>query len=416
MIRAYSLLCYLAFWLTTGWAVLFVAGFGGVPNIDGRTGTPAAAALVADLALLLLFAVQHTVMARAAAKQWLTRWLDERAERSTYVLASSGCLALLFWQWHAMPASLWHVSNGPARAALWVVCGAGWVLALASTIPAGHLEFLGVRPERGGGLVVDGLYSWVRHPMMFGLLVAFWVTPGLTAGHAVFAAAATAYVLVGIRFEERDLRRRFGAAYDDYARRVPAVLPRLARRSAPARPEGPAHSSGRHLSCVAEPLVRPAQGGDHALLGELLAGLSPASSYSRFLTGRSGPPPRELLTALLPEPPKGGAWLGFLDGEPVAHGVWVRLADPSVAEVAIVVADRYQRRGIGTALARAVVDDLVAHGVSDVEVFSGSDNRAVARMVVRAAPDARRELDGPTMTYASPAPGRLTELPDDAVA
>src|SRR4051794_34460894 len=133
-------------------------------------------------------------MARATAKQWLTRWLDERSERSTYVLASSGCLALLFWQWRALPDALWNVSAGPARLAIWVVCAAGWLLALASTLPGGHLEFLGVRPERGGGLVVGGLYAWVRHPMMLGLLVAFWATPRLTVGHLLFAAAATSYV------------------------------------------------------------------------------------------------------------------------------------------------------------------------------------------------------------------------------
>jgi protein-S-isoprenylcysteine O-methyltransferase Ste14/GNAT superfamily N-acetyltransferase len=414
VIRAYSFLSYLAFWLTTGWAVLFVGDVGSVPTIDGRTGTSPALGLALDLGLLLLFAVQHTVMARAGAKRWLTRWLDERAERSTYVLAASGCLALLFWQWRALPESLWHVSVGPARLAIWVVCVAGWLLALASTLPAGHLEFLGVRPERGGGLVVSGLYSWVRHPMMLGLLVAFWATPDLTVGHLVFAAAATGYVLVGIRFEERDLRRQFGAAYDDYARRVPAVLPRAVRRSAAARPEDAPRTPGRPLASVAEPRIREGGCADRALLGEFLSGLSPTSRYSRFLTGWSGPPSSKLLTALLPDRPKGGALLGFLDGELVAHGLWVRLADPWVAEIAVVVADRYQRRGIGSAIARAVVEDLVVHGVADVEVFSTSDSRAVARMVARAAPDARRELDGPTVTYTFPAPGRRVELPRTA--
>jgi GNAT superfamily N-acetyltransferase len=250
--------------------------------------------------------------------------------------------------------------------------------------------------------------------MMFGLLVAFWVTPDLTVGHVVFAAAATAYVLVGIRFEERDLRRRFGTAYDGYARQVPAVLPRPRRRPTPARPEPATHASDRHLACVAEPHIRPAGSADRVLLAELISGLSPESSYARFLTGWSGTPPDSYLTALLPGPPQGGALLAFLDGELVGHGLWVRLADPSVAEMAVVVSDRHQRRGIGTALARAVVEDLVAHGVDDVEVFSTSTNRAVARMVARAAPGASRTLDGPTTTYAFPAPGRPVELPRSA--
>jgi len=170
----------------------------------------------------------------------------------------------------------------------------------------------------------------------------------------------------------------------------------------------------RNLACVADPAIRAGSAADDALLGEFLSRLSPESAYSRFLTGLSGVPSRKLLAALLPDRPRGGALLGFLDGELVGHGLWVRLADPSVAEIAIVVGDHHQRRGIGTALARAVTDDLVAHGVADVEVFSITDNRAVARMVGRAAPDARRELDGATMTWTFPAGGRTGVLPRTA--
>ncbi|HEX5090905.1 MAG TPA: GNAT family N-acetyltransferase [Nocardioides sp.] len=414
MRRAYSLTCYVSFWLATAWAVLFLTDVGPVPTIDGRTGTPAATAVALDLALLLLFAVQHTVMARVGAKRRLARWLDERAERSTFVLASSGCLALLFWQWRALPESLVQVSAEPARAALWAICAAGWCLALAATVPAGHLEFLGVRPERDGGLVVDGLYSWARHPMMLGLLVAFWVTPDLTVGHALFAAAATAYVFVGIRFEERDLRRRFGAAYDDYARQVPAVLPRPGRRPTPAGAQHTSRAPRRRLACVAEPHIRAGRRADRALLSEFLSALSPASSYARFLTGRTSSPSSGLLNALLPDRPRGGALLAFLGDELVGHGLWVRTTDPTVAEIAVVVADRHQRRGIGTALARAVMEDLAAHGVDDIEVFSTSGNRAVARMVARAAPDARRELDGPITTFSFAVAGRRQELPRSA--
>jgi acetyltransferase len=170
----------------------------------------------------------------------------------------------------------------------------------------------------------------------------------------------------------------------------------------------------RPLATVVEPCIRAATPEDDALLGEFLSRLSPASAYSRFLTGLSGVPSRRLLAALLPEPPRGGALLGFLDGELVGHGLWVRLADPTVAEIALVVADTHQRRGIGTALAGAVTAELVAHGVADIEVFSISDNRAVARMVTRAAPDARRELDGPTATWTFPVGGRSGELPRSA--
>jgi len=164
-------------------------------------------------------------------------------------------------------------------------------------------------------------------------------------------------------------------------------------------------SLARSLATVVAPCLRAASAADRDLLSGFVAQLSPASAYSRFLTGLSGQPSARLLTALLPERPAGGALLGFLDGELVGHGLWVRLGD-SVAEIAIVVADRHQRRGIGTALAGALMEDLVAHGVADVEVLSISDNRAVARMVARAAPDARRALDGPTTTWTFPAPSR----------
>jgi GNAT superfamily N-acetyltransferase len=165
------------------------------------------------------------------------------------------------------------------------------------------------------------------------------------------------------------------------------------------------HAAARPLAAVAEPLIRAGNSADQALLGDFLARLSPASAYSRFLTGMSGTPSAKVLSALLPERPRGAALLGFLGGELVGHGLWVRLSDPSVAEIAIVVGDHHQRRGIGTTLARALTDDLVADGVSDIEVFSISDNRAVTRMVARAAPGARRELDGPMSTWTFPARG-----------
>src|SRR3954451_5117968 len=156
------------------------------------------------------------------------------------------------------------------------------------------------------------------------------------------------------------------------------------------------------LATVADPALRAATCADRAALAKLLSALSPASAYQRFLTGL-GPPSPALLAALLPERPRGGAVLAFLGPELVGHGLWVRLPDPTVAEIALVVADRHQRRGIGTALASAVSEDLAAHGVPHIEVFSSTDNRAVARMVARRAPGAHRELDGPTTTWSFPA-------------
>ncbi len=174
------------------------------------------------------------------------------------------------------------------------------------------------------------------------------------------------------------------------------------------------HGPHRLIASVAEPCVRAATGADAHLLAELLARLSPASAYSRFLTGLSGSPSQRLLTALLPERPAGGALLAFLGEELVGHGLWVRLSDAAGAEIAIVVADRHHRRGIGTTLAAAVMDDLARYGVEQVEVFSSTTNRAVARMVARATPDAHREIDGPTTTYSFPAARSSAALPHSA--
>ncbi len=175
------------------------------------------------------------------------------------------------------------------------------------------------------------------------------------------------------------------------------------------------HGPRRPLAAIVEPRIRAATSADRELLSEFVSGLSPTSAYQRFLTGVGGEPSARLLSALLPPPSSGGALVAFIDGELVGHGLWARLPAPSsAAEVAFVVSDRHQRRGIGTALMRAVTEDVVGHGVADIEVFSSTDNRAVARMVTRAAPDARRELDGPTTTWRFPARSRAGALPRSA--
>jgi protein-S-isoprenylcysteine O-methyltransferase Ste14 len=211
-------------------------------SVDGPTRIPAWSAVAVDLALLLLFAAQHSVMARRQVKSWLRRRVPERLERTTYVLASNVCLVLMLALWQPWGGRVWHV-GGPAAVGLWSLWGAGWLLAVASTFAVDHLELTGLRqagwaarqepgPTR---LEVRGLHAVVRHPLMSGLLVAFWATPRMGSSHLLLAAAVTGYIAVGIHFEERDLRRTFGAAYDDYAAAVPALVPGAAslRRSAP---------------------------------------------------------------------------------------------------------------------------------------------------------------------------------------
>ena len=190
-----------------------------------------------DLALLLLFAVQHSVMARRSVKVWLRRRIPASLERTSYVLATDICLVLVLVFWQPWGGQIWDI-HGAASMVLWLLCAAGWLLAIASTFAVDHLELTGLRqagwaaPRTAAAtteLHVGGLHAIVRHPLMTGLLLAFWATPHMGASHLLFAVASTAYIAVGIRFEERDLRRSFGASYDAYAAHVPALLPRLPR-------------------------------------------------------------------------------------------------------------------------------------------------------------------------------------------
>ena len=211
--------------------------------MDGPSRTNAAVAVTVDLALLLLFAVQHSVMARPQVKAWLRRRIPAALERTSYVLATDICLVLLLVLWQPWGGQVWHV-HGPASFVLWSLCAAGWLLAITATFAVDHLELTGLRQAgwatpreaaRANELEVGGLHAIVRHPLMTGLLLAFWATPQMGASHVLFAVAATAYIAIGIRFEERDLRRTFGAAYDAYAARVPGLLPGLRIQTRPQR-------------------------------------------------------------------------------------------------------------------------------------------------------------------------------------
>jgi protein-S-isoprenylcysteine O-methyltransferase Ste14 len=230
-----SLLAYALFVAVVLWTVLFLADIVLPRTVDGPPRTSTAVAVAVDLALLLLFAVQHSVMARPAVKAVLRRRIPASAERTAYVLATDICLVLLLALWQPWGGQVWRV-DGPAGVVLWSLCAAGWLLAIASTFAVVHLELTGLRQagwaaprkvSRASGLEVGGLHALVRHPLMTGMLLAFWMTPHMGASHLLFAVGATGYIAVGIRFEERDLRRTFGAAYDAYAARVPALLPRL---------------------------------------------------------------------------------------------------------------------------------------------------------------------------------------------
>jgi len=237
----YGGVAYAIFLATFLYAVGFVGNVLVPKSMDlgwpaGAAGEPFALSVLVDVALLGLFAVQHSVMARPAFKCWWTRIVPPPVERSTFVLAASGALILLFWQWRPVGALVWDLGGGPAGMALAGLGALGWLLVLASTFQIDHFELFGLKQVwwRLSGrdapppqFRVPLLYRLVRHPIYLGFIVAFWATPVMTAGHLLFAAATTGYILIGIWLEERDLVALFGQRYRDYRRQVGMLWPRL---------------------------------------------------------------------------------------------------------------------------------------------------------------------------------------------
>lgn len=235
LILLYALVSYALFTISFLYALGFVGNYVVPKSIDIGGATNMGDAIVVNLLLMSLFAVQHSVMARPAFKRWSARFLPVPCQRSTYVLLSSLILLLLFWQWCPIPTPIWQAS-GLAAWLLISVHWLGWLIAFASTHMIDHFDLFGLRQAlfawRGAEMPGQSfktplLYKVVRHPLMLGLLLAFWATPEMTAGHLLFALANTAYILVALQFEERDLIAEFGATYQDYRRRVPMLVPRL---------------------------------------------------------------------------------------------------------------------------------------------------------------------------------------------
>ena len=191
-------------------------------------------AIAVNLLLMSLFAVQHSVMARRQFKQWWTRYVPKPVERSTYVLLASLCLLLLFWQWRPMPAIVWQVNDPDVAATVATVSLGGWIIVLTSTFMINHFELFGLhqvanhltdREMPVARFRTPLYYRLVRHPIYLGFIVAFWAAPVMTAGHLLFAAVTTAYILAGIFLEERDLIELFGDEYRQYRKQVSMLLP-----------------------------------------------------------------------------------------------------------------------------------------------------------------------------------------------
>ncbi len=239
----YGAMSYVVFAGTFLYALGFVSNTWVPKSLDSMPdaidGVPLGAALAIDLALLALFAVQHSVMARPAFKRWWARIVPEPAERSTYVLLSSIALIVLFVFWEPLGGVIWNVIDPIGKALLYGGFFFGWGLVFVSTFWINHFDLFGLRQvwlqllgkaPQPLPFKTPALYRHVRHPLYLGWLFAFWSTPTMTAAHLVFAIATTAYILIAIRFEERDLMAAH-PEYEDYRRRVPMLVPFSKSRS-----------------------------------------------------------------------------------------------------------------------------------------------------------------------------------------
>ena len=241
----FAILCYAIFFATFLYLIVFVGDlqFGSVParTVDSPASTlPVAAAAVIDLALITLFGLQHSVMARQGFKRAWTKIVPKHAERSMYVLLASAALIVMFAFWQAIPATVWEIRAPLVRDVLALLFWVGWATVLVSTFLINHFELFGLQqawmhlrqrecaPPR---FRTPFLYRYVRHPLYLGFFLAFWSTPHMTAGHLLLAVGMSAYMLIAIGHEERDLVAFHGRDYEEYRGRVGMLLPRFRNRA-----------------------------------------------------------------------------------------------------------------------------------------------------------------------------------------
>ena len=240
LITAYGMVVYAIFLIVFVYAIGWVEGLVVPHTIDDGPDAPVVVAVVIDLALLTVFAMQHSVMARPWFKRRWTRIVPQPMERSTYVLFATAALALLMWQWRPLPEQIWNVETTWVRIALYAVSLGGWALVLAATFAIDHFDLFGLRQvlrNQSGKSALPShfrtpmLYRVIRHPLYAGFVIAFWVAPTMSWGRLLFAVGTTGFILVAVRFEEHDLVDTFGDDYRTYQSRVPMLVPRIGSRA-----------------------------------------------------------------------------------------------------------------------------------------------------------------------------------------
>ncbi len=240
----FALVAYSIFLATFLYLVGFVGNLAYLPlTVDRGPSAPLTTALITDIALIALFGIQHSVMARQGFKQAWTRTVPKPIERSVYVLFASAALIILFSFWRPIDGVVWNVANPFGQIILWALFAAGWGIVLLSTFLINHFELFGLQQAwlhlRGREAAAPVfrqplLYKWVRHPLYLGFFLAFWATPHMSTGHLLLAAGMSVYMLIAIHYEERDLVGYFGRDYEDYRGRVGMLVPKVGRKAPPA--------------------------------------------------------------------------------------------------------------------------------------------------------------------------------------